>query len=375
MALLLGDWGLFLLVVSYIFAFTSSLLCIYATWMARIDYQNKKSAGMNKETLTTQKITNILTIACMWSFVAINLCDAIGLPNFIKQKEAGLRDIGGGWKDWEGWWDWWEPSANSYLSWNVFWAVAKVNLYLVYLYRIYVVSKELKYQSKSMIYYINLFLLLVQFICMILWVYYYNGVLLLDLYDANTYYKRCTIITWFILILDIFISLLLFYLYIDCMKKLFQTIPAQSLQMENVNVAAITGSDGNTATKDEQTEMVTGASPTDENADSPANNGDQWNVTENELVRTATRLFVVFIVSFISSIFYQLMFGIAITEEFYGTHTHTALYYFTFTWNIDSTINVVCLFLSLSIGKTAYYDVCRCDGCCFRCIQKLTAAK
>ena len=54
---------------------------------------------------------------------------------------------------------------------------------------------------------------------------------------------------------------------------------------------------------------------------------DGWDAKEQELVRTVTRLFVCAMVSFCSSVFYQLLFGIAITEEFYGSHTHTAFYY------------------------------------------------
>lgn len=77
-------------------------------------------------------------------------------------------------------------------------------------------------------------------------------------------------------------------------------------------------------------------------------------------------------VSFVSSIFYQLLFAISILEEFEGTHGHNALYYFSFTWSVDSTLNVICLYLSLSVGKTMYYRLCKCDACCFKCIQNMT---
>ena len=47
--------------------------------------------------------------------------------------------------------------------------MAKVNLYLVYLFRIYVVAQETKYAALSMLYYVALALIVCQFVCLALW--------------------------------------------------------------------------------------------------------------------------------------------------------------------------------------------------------------
>ena len=92
---------------------------------------------------------------------------------------------------------------------------------------------------------------------------------------------------------------------------------------------------------------------------------------ERKLLDTTTRLFVLAMTSLLSSIFYQIAFGIAIMEEFTGTDTHNALYYFSFTWGIDNTINVICLFFSTSFAKAYYHKLCCCDICCLKIVQKI----
>eukprot|EP00483_Globobulimina_turgida_P012391 UN12414 len=48
---------------------------------------------------------------------------------------------------------------------------------------------------------------------------------------------------------------------------------------------------------------------------------------QKNLIKTATRVFVLAMVSLCSSMFYQLLFGIAITEELYGSQIHTEFEY------------------------------------------------
>ena len=125
--------------------------------------------------------------------------------------------------------------------WNVFWALAKVNLYIVYLYRIYVITQETKYTAKPVLYYITIFFIFGQFICLCLWCYYYNiAYYCCEIWEG---YEILAILAWTILILDAIISLILIYLYIVCMKNLFQSLPKDALQMDQINVAGITGDD------------------------------------------------------------------------------------------------------------------------------------
>ena len=136
--------------------------------------------------------------------------------------------------------------------WNVFWALAKVNLYMVYLYRIYVITQETKYTAKPVLYYITIFLIFGQFICLCLWCYYYNiAYYCCEIWEG---YEILAYITWSILILDFIISLILIYLYIACLKNLFQSLPKDALQMDQINVDTMTGGDADA----EKTEMAAG---------------------------------------------------------------------------------------------------------------------
>eukprot|EP00486_Rosalina_sp_Unknown_P008227 CAMPEP_0201592964 /NCGR_PEP_ID=MMETSP0190_2-20130828/190703_1 /ASSEMBLY_ACC=CAM_ASM_000263 /TAXON_ID=37353 /ORGANISM="Rosalina sp." /LENGTH=102 /DNA_ID=CAMNT_0048051947 /DNA_START=771 /DNA_END=1076 /DNA_ORIENTATION=+ len=102
--------------------------------------------------------------------------------------------------------------------------------------------------------------------------------------------------------------------------------------MDQINVGGITGGD-DTKNESERAEIATSGDETSPSSKADAGDGG-WDAKQEELVKTATRLFVVAMVSFVSSIFYQLLFAIAILEEFEGTgtHGHTVLYYFSFTW-------------------------------------------
>mmetsp|Transcript_73442 Transcript_73442/g.117055 ORF Transcript_73442/g.117055 Transcript_73442/m.117055 type:complete len:349 (+) Transcript_73442:27-1073(+) len=345
-ALDLGEWGYFLITVSIIFVIISFIFCVVATIQGIQEYRAKAAGDTDANILRSQKWTLILTISCMWSFTAINICDAVGLPHWFMNKDVQYDD----WEEWE---FNWEHSSRSYLMWNVFWAVAKFNLYLVYLYRIRVVSKQSKYSSSApWESYVTLLVLMVaQFVCLVMWLWYYNISWYCCQIWADNQWELLAALAWAILSLDVLISALLIFLYIACMRKLIASLPANALRMDTINVAGVTGGDKKDAVD-------------------PGDPSQGWQRQEAELLQTATRLFVLGMVSFASSILYQILFGVSILEEFTGSHAHTALYYFTFTWNVDSTLNVLCLYLSLPVGKNLYRKLCRCDACCLKLVQK-----
>ena len=103
----------------------------------------------------------------MYNIWIRSICDAVGLLHWIQNRQ-------GEYEDWDDWWFNWDHSAASYLLWNVFCALAKLNLYIVYLYRIYVITQETKYTAKPMLYYITIFFIFGQFICLCSWCYYYH---------------------------------------------------------------------------------------------------------------------------------------------------------------------------------------------------------
>ena len=94
----LGDWGYFLIAISWIFVLISFVFSAYATWEGWADQTAARERGVDSATLKSRRIILVLTILCMWSFTAISICDAIGLPHFVSQKESGLDG------SWDSWW-------------------------------------------------------------------------------------------------------------------------------------------------------------------------------------------------------------------------------------------------------------------------------
>eukprot|EP01083_Nonionella_stella_P101658 288348_1 len=332
-SLALGDWGYFLITISWLFSFITFMISAWATYLAISHYQiekqiEKESIRKRGGSLTTasnstqtksQKFiyTFTLTITCMWLFTAINISDSVGLPHWIDNRNSGYDG-------WDEWWYNWEYSDKSYLTWNVLWALAKINLYLVYLYRVYSVFKGTKYNAKSAHYSMALVLLVIQFVFLGLWCWYYNISWSCCGVWADNQYDILTGITWSILCLDMVISLYLIYLFVACMKRVTVSYTISG----NVNDL------------------------------------------QKQIVSATARIFTLAMISLSCSIFYQIIFGIAITGEFVATDAHLTMYYFTFTWNISSAINVYCLFLSMSFTKQHYEKVCRCcDLKCLKCIQ------
>eukprot|EP01083_Nonionella_stella_P216011 776987_1 len=332
--LAIGDWGYFLITISWLFSLISFVISSYATYLGINHYQiekqiEKESIRKRGGSLTTasnstqtksQKFiyTFTLTITCMWLFTAINISDSVGLPHWIDNRNSGYDG-------WDEWWYNWEYSDKSYLTWNVLWALAKINLYLVYLYRVYSVFKGTKYNAKSAHYSMALVLLVIQFVFLGLWCWYYNISWSCCGVWADNQYDILTGITWSILCLDMVISLYLIYLFVACMKRVLKTI-----------------------------------SYTVGGRHDP----------QKQIVFATARIFTLAMISLLSSLFYQLIFGIAITGEFSATDAHLTMYYFTFTWNVDSAINVYCLYLSMAFAKKHYEKRCGfCDLQCLKCIQ------
>lgn len=328
-----NEWKYFLLTISWLVSLLSFVVCIFGTIKAQ--------KHIHKNKMQTRLI--ILTLICMYTFTACNICDSIGFPFW-----SGLSQTENAY----------QHNLNSYLMWNVLWCIAKLFQYILYLTRLYSIFRGTKYETNTKIYFVIALLLIGQFITLIIWVYYYNIQWICCQIWADNQYQILTIIAWLILVIDLVLTSLIFIIFLLSMKKLLATVSKYVITTELSNTQQ--SNDGNTENKE-----------TAETAENVENVENGWSDREKKLLNTTTRLFVLSSFSLLSSIFYQIVFGIAIIEEFTGTDIHNALYYFSFTWGIDNAINVICLFLSFSFSKAYYYKLCKCDICCLKLIQKL----
>eukprot|EP01084_Bolivina_argentea_P199043 340647_1 len=346
------EWQYFLLAISWLVSLLSFIICTYGTY--KVVQRCKQINQMPTKTNQPKTLTLLtLTIVSMWIFTACNICDSIGFP-YWSELVTGSNAY--------------NHNLNSYMMWNVFWCVGKIAQYILYCGRLWSVFRGTKYDSGPNMYIIIFVLLIVQCITLCVWVYYYNiGWICCEFWPEDIF-ESLTAIAWIILVLDIIITTIIIVLFLWSMKKLLFTV---SKHMNSSGSSDIKHNGTNVQT----TNVAVSGSNISKETSTDVNDDKKIRDRQKMLQETTTRLFVLAMIGLLSSIFYQMVFGIAMTEEFYGKDLHTVLYYFSFTWGLDNLTNVICLCLSFSFMKPYYYKVCCCDKCCLNMLQKITATK
>eukprot|EP01083_Nonionella_stella_P120685 361852_1 len=310
--------------------------------------------------VTIKKIhrtTAILILFCTLSYLGINFTDSLGFlfwsPDFFNDANGSTTD----------------QSNNTYMMYTVFWALAKLSLYLVYLYRLYSVYNGTKYAFGRIIYIVVAVLWCVQCCLLIGWLYLYN-IIWICCEDAATefwgddgveVYATWNNLCWLMLSMDLILTVLIMSLFLVSMKRVFNTLKlmeAQAAQMHNAETA-------NTETRTE------GLAPTKTDSNSRL----------KHLLDSTTKLMLLGAISLVSSIVYQLIFAISLTEWFgyseKGTDVHIALWYTSYTWSLDNFINIICLYLTLPSPIThKYYEKwCesgfKCHPCCLQRVKSI----
>ena len=72
----------------------------------------------------------------------------------------------------------------------------------------------------------------------------------------------------------------------------------------------------------------------------------KWNYTQQRMLAFATRLGLLVLLCLLSSFLYQIAWIISVA----ASHKFVNIYWFTYTWNVDMLINIVCLYLSFAFA-------------------------
>eukprot|EP01083_Nonionella_stella_P307388 1080138_1 len=92
-----------------------------------------------------------------------------------------------------------------------------------------------------------------------------------------------------------------------------------------------------------------------------------WNAQQMQILNTGTRLALLSLISLCSGFVYQTLWIISVRIDDVG--------HFTYTWGIDTVINIVCIYLSFHFAVVEY-DIlcskcCHCHGCCLRYVDHM----
>eukprot|EP01084_Bolivina_argentea_P023711 44281_1 len=286
-----NHWALPLFICSILFIVLSLCLCTHSTM---VGYVYVKYYHVS----TTVRGLVILAVATMWMITAVNICDSIGI---VYRDEIFATNI--------------------YLSWNIFWSISKIFLYIIYCRRIYLIHfTGLQFAKKQtvFVYTIIIILIIIQTLCLIIWLWYYNIYPICCTNKTNLQWTsneniKLQYIAWSIFTLDTFIILIIVLLFFFALKRLNKFKNAHRENGENVS--------------DKKTFIS---------------------------FFKKYRLSILAIISLLTSMIYQILFVITLHPEWSNSAHVTNVSYFTFSWALDNTINITCLYFSQPYSKNKY---------------------
>eukprot|EP00483_Globobulimina_turgida_P010337 UN10357 len=92
-----------------------------------------------------------------------------------------------------------------------------------------------------------------------------------------------------------------------------------------------------------------------------------WNEKQMQILNTGTRLALLSVISLSSGFIYQFLWILSIALGTLGN--------FSYTWGIDTVINIVCIYLSFEFAVKEYdilcMKCCHCHNCCFKCVGNM----
>jgi len=91
-----------------------------------------------------------------------------------------------------------------------------------------------------------------------------------------------------------------------------------------------------------------------------------WNEKQKQILNTGTRLALLSVIGLSSAFIYQFLWILSVRLDVLGV--------FSYTWGIDTCINIICIYLSFQFPETnKLYNIictkcCLCHGCCLKCV-------
>eukprot|EP01083_Nonionella_stella_P081011 222926_1 len=281
------------------------------------------------------------------------------------------------------------------LVWDIFFCLTRVSLYALFIYRLFLIfqAQRMLYPAsvcyKATLWIIAVIIMLTQCTFYVLYVIVFYGYSDLGHPDVMELWKN---VYWAFLALDfVFIGILGYALsrsilvVIKDMQSLAKPKPdvIQRTTTLSSGASGASGSGPSGSTKVEvdlaqyventNTRVPIGTVDLSASGGSASDTEVQMNPKSKELggdlVRLATKIALLVLVSMLSSFVYQFLW--MCSYEFGDLH----LLLFSYTWCFDSVTNMICIYLSLGLAKDHYkklcFDVCKCHQCALRCITRV----
>merc|ERR1712228_108014 len=95
--------------------------------------------------------------------------------------------------------------------------------------------------------------------------------------------------------------------------------------------------------------------------------GIVWNYKQKQILNTGTRLALLSVIGLLSAFIYQFLWIFSLKFN--------AVNDFSYTWGIDTCINIICIYLSFHFSEREYNILCtkccHCHGCCLQGIGRI----
>lgn len=241
-----------------------------------------------------------------------------------------------------------------YKIWYTVWCCCRINIYIVYIYRLHIIFKGSTFQHSKCLYIILGFGSIVSFGSMV-WAMVMTDTLHLD-ESSPAQFLLIMLAELIFLIMDVLIIVSLLLLFVSPFLKLVRLIN----QNENEF-----GSDHEIEQPESPPRTPTGRSK-------KVSISQMSNIKQMKLLQTATKIALLVIVSLISSFMYQILWVWSLSIH----HSNAILYAWQYTWGCDNVTNIVCLYLSYSFAQHHYTFLCvncmKLDSCFLCCIKRIS---
>ena len=316
------------------------------------------------------------------------------------------------------------------LTWDIIWSINKANIYFIYIYRLHITFKDSKYAyPPRKIYIVLIFALLLQL---------YNMLVFITNIFKSTNKSIIIILSSIYLILNFMLVMMIMVLFMNPIINLMVDLRTKSEQLMKINNGSETQNLSQHTNENESSseeilfEETVPHSPTkmgasyrkikipksptqevaetslqrkkssidpklrhvrgrlacpedemkDDAEEDDANssrftfgflskfnksNGIVWNEKQKQILNTGTRLALLSVIGLSSQFIYQFMWIFSLQYAGFSD--------VSYTWGIDTCINIICIYLSFHFAEREYNMLCakccHCHICCLRCVGNI----
>ena len=248
-----------------------------------------------------------------------------------------------------------------YRTWLIFWALARMNIYFVYIYRLHLIFKGSTFNNSKCIYFTISIGCVISLSSMICTIILQENQHLDGASDEVILFAFISELVF--LVMDVIIIIALLILFMTPFMKLVR------LANEKDDAEL------------EMTDVDTPVSPTETSRTSYSKRSfslrdvpmeQMSTIKQLKLLQTTTKIALLVIVSLFSSFMYQFLFVISIGAY---QQNNEGLYNFAYTWGVDNCTNIICLYFSYNFAQRDYERVCmdciKLHSCFLFCISRV----